>query len=138
MYTEILKYNINSDQTIQLLKKFTINAIINYSHQKSFLSSLFRRNKNSGKYGYYGLDLLFKEVQDEGVIAKGSIGLVFETVKEIFMVEIFQAERVNYLTTCIGWLERTKNYGQSLKLIDSIISTYPISSFFGESRKDLL
>jgi hypothetical protein len=60
MYQEILKHNINQEQTIQLIKNFTINAIVNYSQQSSFLAVLFRKRKNSSKYGYYGLDLFFK------------------------------------------------------------------------------
>ena len=77
MYAEILKYNPNQEQTIQLLKNFTINAILNYSRQKSFFAALFKKSKNSSKYGYYGLDLFFKEIQDEGIITTNNIGLVF-------------------------------------------------------------
>lgn len=138
MYSEILKYSINNEQTIALLKNFTINATTNHSKQKSFFSSLFRRHKNSSKHGYYGLDLFFKEIQDDGSLKKELIPLVFETVKEIFLVEIFQGERINYMNTCIGWLEKGKNYGQSIKLLDAILSTFPSSSFFADSKKDLL
>jgi len=99
---------------------------------------LFRRRKNSSKYGYYGLDLFFKEIQDDGSILPVNIPMIFDNVKEIFTVEIFQGERINYLTVCLGWLEKIKNYGQSIKLIDTILLTFPISSFFGETRKDLL
>jgi hypothetical protein len=114
-----------------LLKDFTINAILNHSKQKSLIATLLRRAKNSSKYGYYGLDLFFKEVQDDGAISPHNMPLVFETIKEFFTVETFQGERINYLNTCIGWLERIKNYGQSIKLIDTILLTFPTSSFFG-------
>ena len=56
----MLKYNVNSEQTIQLLKNFSINAIINHSKQTGFFVSLFKKHKNSSKYGYYALDLFFK------------------------------------------------------------------------------
>lgn len=45
---------------MKFIKNFTINAIYNYSQQKSFLSAFFKKSKNSGKYGFYGLDLFFK------------------------------------------------------------------------------
>ena len=31
-----------------------------------------------------------------------------------------------------------KNYGQSIKIIDIILNTYPSTSFFGDTRKDIL
>jgi len=138
MYTEILKCNLNSDKTISLLKNFTIKAITNYSKQKSFLSTFFKKQKNSNKYGNYALDLFFKELQDDGAILKELYALVFDTIKEIFTLELFQGERANYLNICIGWMEKGRNYGQAVRLIDYILSTYPTSAFFGENKKDLL
>ena len=81
MYGEILKNPINSEQNIQLIKQFTINAISNHSKQKSIFSTFFRKTKNSSKYGFYGLDLLFKELQDDGAITKANLPIVFETIK---------------------------------------------------------
>ena len=104
MYSEILKCNLNSDKTISLLKNFTIKAITNYSKQKSFLSTFFKKAKNSSKYGNYALDLFFKELQDDGIILKEMYSLVFDSIKEIFTLELFQTERANYLGTCIGWM----------------------------------
>jgi len=60
IYSEILKCSINSEKTISLLKNFTIKAITNYTKQKSFLSTFFKKSKNSNKYGNYALDLFFK------------------------------------------------------------------------------
>ena len=57
--------------------------------------------------------------------------LVFDTIKEILTLELFQNERNNYLTTCISWLQKGRNYGQAVRLIDYIVSTYPTSAFFG-------
>lgn len=62
----------------------------------------------------------------------------FEAVKDIFSVEIFQGERSNYLSICLGWLEKIKNYGQSLKLIDIILATFPSSTFFSDTQKNLI
>lgn len=76
-----MKYPLNNEQTLRLIKNFTINAINNHSKQKSFFSSFFKKTKNSSKYGYYGLDLIFKELQDEGAIAKNFLPLTFETIK---------------------------------------------------------
>lgn len=42
------------------------------------------------------------------------------------------------MSTCIGWLEKVKNYGQSIKIIDTILSTFPSTTFFSDSKKDLL
>ena len=43
MYGEILKCSINSEKTISFLKNFTIKAITNYSKQKSFLLTFFKK-----------------------------------------------------------------------------------------------
>lgn len=104
IYAEIIKNSINNEQTLKLIKNFTIKAIINHSKQKSFLSTFFKRSKNSGKYGYYGLDLFFKEIQDDGAIIKANITLIFEMIKEMFGYELFHGERMNYISTCIGWI----------------------------------
>lgn len=85
IYAEIIKNsNINNEQTLKFIKNFTINSIANYSQQKSFLASFFKKTKNSGKYGYFGLDLFFKELQDDGCFSKQNCLLVFEMIKEIF------------------------------------------------------
>ena len=60
IYAEIIKNNLNQEHIIKFVKNFTINAIKNFSKEKSFLSSFFKRTKNSSKYGYYGLDLFYK------------------------------------------------------------------------------
>lgn len=60
IYSEIIKNNLNNEQVLKFIRNFTIKAISNFSRQKSFLSSFFKRSKNSSKYGYYGLDLFFK------------------------------------------------------------------------------
>lgn len=51
---------MNNEQTLKFIKNFTIKAIQNYSRQKSFIFSFFKKTKSSGKYGYYGVDLFLK------------------------------------------------------------------------------
>jgi hypothetical protein len=49
------------------------------------LSSILGRKKNSGKFGYYGLDLFGREVMDNGGrIESRNIGLVVANIGEIF------------------------------------------------------
>ena len=81
IYNEILKNNLNNEQTMRFIKNFTINAIANHSQQKSFLSSFFKKTKNSSKYGYYGLDLFFKEIQEDGCLNKQNSLLAFDMIK---------------------------------------------------------
>lgn len=58
--------DINNENGIKFVKDFTIKAIKNYncSKSKGFLSVLIGRKKNSGKFGYYGLDMFAREIMD--------------------------------------------------------------------------
>jgi hypothetical protein len=84
IFAEICKIDINNERILKFIKNFTINAIVNYSKQKSFFSSFFKKNKASSKYGYYGLELFYKEMQDQGKINKNLIGLVLEMLRDFF------------------------------------------------------
>lgn len=84
VYSEIMKSNINAEQTIKFIKNFTINAISNYSQQKSFFATFFRKGKCSSKYGYYGLDLFLKEIQDDGQLTKSNVPIAIDAVRVFF------------------------------------------------------
>lgn len=55
---------------MNFIKTFTLKAIENLSKEKSILSGWFGKKKGSSKYGYYGLNMLFKESLDEGKIVR--------------------------------------------------------------------
>lgn len=56
---------------MKFIKTFTIKAVDNLSKEKSILSGFFGRKKGgSSKYGYYGLNILYKESHDDGRISK--------------------------------------------------------------------
>lgn len=60
VYAEICKIDVNSIQTIKFIKTFTMKAVENLSKEKSMWSGFFGKKKGSSKYGYYGLNLLYK------------------------------------------------------------------------------
>lgn len=51
------------------------------------------------------------------------------------MHELFQNERLNYISTCVNWLQGERNYGQAVRMIDNIVSTFPTSTYIFDSRK---
>lgn len=53
----------------------------------------------------------------------------------MFTKKDFESERFRYILICMGWIEKSRNYGQSIKIIDNIISTYPSTTYFEDSKK---
>ena len=65
------------------------------------------RKKSSSKYGYYGLNLFWKEIQDKGCINPNNIVLVITNIGIIFTHEIFQHERLTYLQNCLQNIQKS-------------------------------
>lgn len=91
------------------MRDFTIKAIQNFNTNKNkgFFSALIGRKKNSSKFGYYGLDLLFKQIQDGvGKIDPKNIAFVISNIGVIFSNESFHQERMIYMQTCIANIDK--------------------------------
>lgn len=89
IYADIEKTtDINCENSIKFVRDFTIKAIQNFNINKNrgFFNALIGRKKNSSKFGYYGLDLFFKEMQDaSGKILPRNIAFVITNMGIIFM-----------------------------------------------------
>ena len=106
------KIDINSEAGVKFIRDFTINAIENFNANKNkgFFNSLMGRKKSSNKYGYYGLNLFWKEIQDKGGrIEPKNIILVISNIGNIFTHEIFQHERLSYLHSCLTNIQKSTN-----------------------------
>jgi len=67
-----------------------LKAIKSQASSKSFFSSLFGRKSTSDKYGYYGLNLLWREAQDQGRINEKYISNAIDMIKFMFADEILE------------------------------------------------
>ena len=111
IYTDIEKnIDINCEASIKFVRDFTIKAIQNFNTNKNkgFFNSLIGRKKSSSKYGYYGLDLLFKEMQDgSGKVQPKNVPFVISNIGNIFLNDFFHHERISYMQQCIGNIEKS-------------------------------
>lgn len=92
IYSDIEKnIDINSENSLKFIRDFTIKAIQNFNNSKNkgFLN-IFGKKKCSNKYGYYGLNLFWKEIEDqEGKILPNNVPLVINNISFIFENESF-------------------------------------------------
>lgn len=94
--------------TINLIKEFTIKAIDNFSKQSSFFGFI-RRKKCSSKYDYYGANILWKEIQDDGGLDVKLIPVALDALKTIFSSESFKNVRDAYMAQCLENIQKS-NY----------------------------
>lgn len=95
---------------MKFVREFTIKAIYNYNTNKNkgFLNALIGRKKNSSKFGYYGLDLLCREIMDgKGKVLPKHIAFAIANIGLIFEQDFFQHERMNYMQNCIANIEKS-------------------------------
>ncbi len=111
IYVDIEKnIDINCESSIKFVRDFTIKAIQNFNTNKNkgFLNALIGRKKSSSKFGYYGLDLLFREIQDgTGRVQSKNIAFVITNMGLIFMNEYFHHERITYMQQCIANIDKS-------------------------------
>ena len=75
------------------------------------------KKKNSTRYGYYGLNLFYQEIDDNGRVEPENVIFVIGKIGNIFEKESFHHERFTYMAICLQSIEKHKNYGQSIKVL---------------------
>lgn len=106
------KIDFNSEAGIKFIRDFTVSAIENFNTHKNkgFLNALMGRKKSSSKYGYYGLNLFWKEIQDRtGIILPKNITLVISNIGAIFSHDVFHHERFPYLQLCLQNINKSSH-----------------------------
>lgn len=109
--------------TINFLRDFSINAIDNISKQSSFLGFL-RRKKASSRHDYYGLNHLWKEIQDDGNLEPKLIPTAIDAMRAMFSSESFKGLRDLYIGNCLENIKKKRSVGQSLKLLLAILQSF--------------
>lgn len=67
---------------MKFIKTFTIKAVENLSKEKTILGGFFGRKKGgSSKYGFYGLNILYKESHDDGRITREKVISALNIIK---------------------------------------------------------
>ena len=128
------------------LENKKLSHFFNNNKNKGFLSSLMGRKKNSSKYGYYGLNLFYKEILDKGGrIVPKNIALVITNIGLIFSNEAFQHERYAYLQLLMTNINKSMNLFIQSTLMGSQSNYYKKSftpilhlQFSGTLRNQLL
>jgi len=100
---------------------------------------LLRRKKSSSKYDYYGLNVLWKEIQDDGALDASLIPVAQEALKAIFSNESFKGLRDTYLGLCLDNIKKNRSFGQSIKLLLNILQSFSAMTpmLIGEGRNDV-
>lgn len=77
-------------------------------------------------------------MQDSGAIKPKYIKICLEMIKTLFNEEILNSERQTYIAYCFGLIEKKKSFPQAIRIMHTIVNSYPTSSFLSESRRDVV
>lgn len=70
---------------------------------------MFRKVKSS-KYGFYGLELLYKECLNSGVIKPEFIFTALQCIRSILENEQIVGEKMKYLNLCLDEIQKSKRF----------------------------